>query len=103
MQAVAATQPKTENLPVISSADIAAYAEVLGESDAAKRLFCRGGYTVGATEPQGLAPDAASPATMTLSAPDAETAPAAIKTSAPAEPSLIAIPLPVARPPSLPR
>ena len=93
-----AAQPKTENLPVITSTDIAAYAEVFGESDAAKRLFCRGSYTVGTVEPQGAAPDA-----MVLSAPQAEMAAAAIKTSTSAEPAPVTVPLPAARPPSLPR
>jgi hypothetical protein len=97
MRVVAASQPKTENLPAVTSADIAAYAEVFGESDAAKRLFCRGSYTVGTMEPRGEAPEA----TMALSAPQVGGAPAAIKTSAPTETS--AVPLPAARPPALPR
>jgi hypothetical protein len=97
LRAAAASQPKTENLLVVTSADIAAYAEVFGESDAAKRLFCRGSYTVGAMEPQGEAPDT----TMALSVPQVGRATTALKTSAPTEPA--AVPLPVARPPARPR
>jgi hypothetical protein len=108
MQAIAAKQPKSETLPPITTADIAAYAQVLGESDAAKRLFCRGNYTVGtATEPEAAEPVVAAPTAIRLSTNDAETAAAtAIKASATAEsaaPMQTTVPLPVARPPSLRR
>jgi hypothetical protein len=105
MQAIAASQPKSENLAPITSADIAAYAQVLGESDAAKRLFCRGNYAVGlAIEPEAAAPVVAASAVTPLSISDVETtAPTAIKASAPAEPILVTVPLPVARPLSLRR
>ena len=66
MQTLAASQPRTENLPVITTADIATFAQVLGESDAAKRLFCRGNYTVGSSEPDAAEPDAATAATMSI-------------------------------------
>ena len=42
MQAAAASQPKSETLTPITAADIAAFAHILGESEAAKKLFCRG-------------------------------------------------------------
>jgi len=105
MQAIAASQPKSETLPPVTIADIAAYAQVVGESDAAKRLFCRGNYTVGTdTEPETTAPVVAAAVATTVSANDAEPmASAAIKASAPAEPVQVTVPLPVARPSSLRR
>lgn len=100
MRAIAADQPKSENLTPITSADIAAYAQVFGETDAAKRLFCRGNYSVGAT----TEPEVAAPAAIKRSISDAETTtPAAVKTSAPDEPMPAAVPLPAARPASVRR
>src|SRR5207237_9511467 len=102
---IVASQPRSETLAPTTAADIAAYAQVVGESDAAKRLFWRGSYTVGTvTEPEAATPVAAAPAAITASAGGAETAaPTAIESSAPAEPMQVKVPLPAARPPSLRR
>ena len=45
LQAVAASQPKAETLPAIAAADIAAFAHIAGESEAAKKLFVTLGGT----------------------------------------------------------
>jgi hypothetical protein len=47
MRAAAATQPKGEGFIPITTADIAALAQIAGESAAAKKLFCRGEYAGG--------------------------------------------------------
>ena len=74
------------------------------ESDAAKRLFCRGSYAVGTTEPETATPVADASAKIGVTANDAvTTASTTIKASAPAEPMLVTVPLPVARPSSLRR
>jgi phage/plasmid primase-like uncharacterized protein len=41
LKTIAAAQPKSDGLPTVAGADIAALARVLGDSDEAKALFCR--------------------------------------------------------------
>jgi CCR4-NOT transcription complex subunit 4 len=100
MQAAAATQPKSETLPPITTPDIAAFAQIVGETDAAKKLFCRGAYTVGEpAQPQstsGVAPLAAVPAVVAPVATDTAAA------TAKAEPATGTVPSPATRP-SAPR
>jgi hypothetical protein len=68
MRAAAAAQPKGEGLIPITSADIAALAQIVGESDDARKLFCRGEYAGGplpaaaAAEPVPLPHAGAPPA-----------------------------------------
>jgi hypothetical protein len=44
LKTIASAQPKSEGLPPIAGADIAALARVLGDSDETKALFCRDGH-----------------------------------------------------------
>jgi hypothetical protein len=83
MDAAAATQPKGEGLVPIAAADIAALAHVIGESEAAKKLFCRGEYA-GGPHP---AATTASATPVPLSSPARESTP-----------SNVDVPLPLPRP-----
>jgi hypothetical protein len=93
MQAVAETQPKSEKLPPIAAADIAAFAHIVGESDAAKKLFCRGPYTVGEpAQPEPSAPVVATSGAAPVAATPAVVTPAATETGP------VTVPKPGARP-----
>jgi hypothetical protein len=100
MQAVAETQPKSEKFPPIAAADVAAFAHIVGESDAAKKLFCRGPYTVGEpAQPESSAPVVATSGAAPVAAVPAVATPAA---TTQAEPATVPAPKPATRP-SAPR
>jgi hypothetical protein len=102
MQAAAASQPNSETLPPVAAADVAAFAHIVGETEAAKKLFCRGAYTLGEpAAPEPAAPVFTASATNAL-APQPAAASAAAE-PAHAEPAIVTVPLPPARPSALRR
>jgi hypothetical protein len=86
----------------MTAADIAAFAHVVGESEAAKKLFCRGPYTVGeSAQPESAPPVVATAGGGPIAAQPAVMTPAATETTASTAKTERAngtVPLPAARP-----